>query len=734
MWYLLVAAGAGYLAQRWQQNVHKARPLMSGCGENQRPSPPSSAPTTPKRRSSSFSSQDMPSDSDVLHDVKTGFDDLTDKEGRLLDSKATVSCVAPGSAEGKCDYKLDRKLPISSPQDSFSSPQVVKSNKRSACEAFLVPVTDAFKPIQGNIKDQNVDTSGPNWDFSTIDNKEQLQEESSSPSSCCSSNSTVINSPVGSQPILQTFGSTQFQGKEQKGESNVLEQLGTSWNNVSGSSFDSSPHFVGNDTSKGRGQGVGFTLSHYCHAKTNYPEALPPHTHPCGREEGLLNSVVVVPGSNINAATSSVFPNDSMVLDASTYKPHAFTEDTHVFTGNNQRGHTRTHVFTGDNQKGYTRTSIFGNDFMCTDKSMFEVKQGTLEKVTDVNVSRKENPLLSASHIVATERNCDTESESLVSFGLAMAVFFMVSSSKTEMEKMGTILKETEDLVSDMRKELEERKARSCVSSSSLGDVGNEELFAIETGDADVVQVYTTEKTDNDTDNFRADGLSDDESVRSFIADECIQDRLRLSDLEEGIHSEGYDSEDEKDPLAQEEAGENDYVVSMIELERKLWKIFQERQAEKISELEESLEVALSNLRAKEEELRWWKNRASWLMEHSFGSTSGRAGLGEMSIEDRVNIVGGANHTDELINSMIKCDAGEKITTHKSLSDQMSFLAVEGCIEVVENDGCCKNIPGHQNQMVRVGSACSISSDNSVLSFDIRGVSDSEYTGFTQPS
>lgn len=94
------------------------------------------------------------------------------------------------------------------------------------------------------------------------------------------------------------------------------------------------------------------------------------------------------------------------------------------------------------------------------------------------------------------------------------------------------------------------------------------------------------------------------------------------------------------------------------------------------------------------------------------------------SIKDRIEGVEGFNRTAE---SMKGCDSGEMLS-HKFIGDdreyssgEASFLVLEEeCIEIVGNEDGPKNSSGHQNQMRRVGSACSISSEESVLSFDAR--------------
>lgn len=52
------------------------------------------------------------------------------------------------------------------------------------------------------------------------------------------------------------------------------------------------------------------------------------------------------------------------------------------------------------------------------------------------------------------------------------------------------------------------------------------------------------------------------------------------------------------------------YGVSPRDLERKLHEVLEERQMERINELESALEYAMQQLEEKERELGWWKDSA----------------------------------------------------------------------------------------------------------------------------
>lgn len=64
---------------------------------------------------------------------------------------------------------------------------------------------------------------------------------------------------------------------------------------------------------------------------------------------------------------------------------------------------------------------------------------------------------------------------------------------------------------------------------------------------------------------------------------------------------------------------ESDFVVPPLELERRLWQVLEQRQEERICELENDLHMTNEKVTAKEVEVQWWKDRVWWLMETSLG-------------------------------------------------------------------------------------------------------------------
>eukprot|EP00250_Pteridium_aquilinum_P035850 c99_g1_i1 orf=84-344(+) len=68
---------------------------------------------------------------------------------------------------------------------------------------------------------------------------------------------------------------------------------------------------------------------------------------------------------------------------------------------------------------------------------------------------------------------------------------------------------------------------------------------------------------------------------------------------------------------------ESDFIVSPVELERRLWQVLEQRQEERICELENDLHITHEKVTAKELEIQWWKDRVWWLMETSLGGKQG---------------------------------------------------------------------------------------------------------------
>ncbi|KAI5076652.1 hypothetical protein GOP47_0008717 [Adiantum capillus-veneris] len=604
MWYLLVAAGAGYLAKKWQ-NGQKPRPL---CGPNGRTSPPSSPRAAPARELNSSLSNSMPTTPpNGVHDPRPSFNSTR----RELSTNGFHTLLE---------------------NDVSSSPQEIKSNKRSTSrEAYFVTSVHVKRE-----EDPLVFTS--KCSLTEVDNtdnneEQQLNEElSPSPSSCCSSSSTVINSPIDSLPILQrSDSSVNFQGK----------------------AFDSQP----------------------------------------ARQNGVFHFQGNVQMKQFHELPNQTFSNSN--LEGESPRDVSIMRENQQGTGNRRMLDAGIHTplsCTGKRQRDETRADILLDDFVCTQFSKFDTKQDTSQMI-----ARKNGSLSSPSHSIASRKASDgmgdVDSDAFVSLGLAMALCFMVSSGQKEMAKIGKVLRETEDLVSDMRKELEERKLRSCMDEED-----NDEFFTIEPQEA--VQECNTGVVFNSSDTCckKDHCFRDDESLWSDVTEAAVQNRLHVYNFEENCGASSNHAEGSQDS---EEEGENGGTMSMLELERKLWQVFQERQEERISELEGALELALSKLHAKEEELRWWKSRASWLMEQSFGSAS---------VDLNTNRVERFEH------------ANEEGVGHRPqfLYRENSLSAAEGCIESVGIKDSYLNLTGHAKGLLRTSSTCSVSSGESVMSMDVR--------------
>ncbi|MCO5586202.1 hypothetical protein L7F22_040141 [Adiantum nelumboides] len=642
MWYLLVAAGAGYLATKWQ-TAQKPRLL---CKRNGRTSSPSSPPSTPRRELDSSLSDSMPTSPKVVNGPRTGFNSLQQKS----------------SANG---------VHIFSDKCVCSPPQDIKSNNRSTCDAYLATLVQAKRE-----EDQLVLTS--QCSLTAVDNtdgkEEQLlrEESSSSLSSCCSSSSTVINSPIDSTSVLQRCDrSFNFQAKEQG------TQL--TWQN---GVF----HFQGKEQNKQLNELPNQTFS--TSLNNNVEGDRDVSTMRRNRQAGPLQ----------HAVSSSYFSDCTAVVN------------TAAATGNESRRDTGIHTplsYSGKRQRDDTRADFLLDNFVCIQLSNCDAKQATSH-----TVARKSGPPISPSCSVVSQKASNktghADSDAFVSFGLAMAVCFMVSSSKNEMEKMGKVLRETEDLVSDMRKELEERKVRSCMDEED-----NDEFFTIKPKDS-AQQECNFGVVMNPSDSCGKNGysFSNEESPRSMVPEAAVEESRQAGSNHAKTNTERSSeyviADDGKGPNRyghfdeesdSEEEGENDCTMSLIELERKLWQVFQERQEERILELEGALELALSRLHAKEEELRWWKNRASWLMEQSTSAST-------KSYWKRIE--------------GFKCTNEEVVQNECQFSSvEPSLSAVEGCIGGVGVEDSCLNLIVHGNGSVKTSSTCSIGSGESVLSIDV---------------
>ncbi|KAH7427099.1 hypothetical protein KP509_10G030300 [Ceratopteris richardii] len=455
-----------------------------------------------------------------------------------------------------------------------------------------------------------------------IKDQQSVEEPLSPSSSSCSSSSTVINSPIdwhsssqgyhvpfqfhGKGQCCQTIqqgGHFQFQGK---GKERTAELQNQDVYRVLHSKFD-----------ENRGD-VFIPVEEQCmgDSKHNDFNSHEKYHWDCSRMTRSNNISAVL------SANSTACKNDTVGSGSSTFTPLSFSVK---------------------RKRSILETDSPFDRLKDSSASRSDRKQDTHKEVT-----RKSESLSSPRHGVEPKRESESlinaDGEGFISFGLAMAVCFMVSSGKKEINKMENILQETKHLICDMRKELEERKLRSCMDNSITDD---DECFRIISNDK-VKQESAASKFERHTDTSprshpcevqtRKHGSLTGVMERQLYAHNCgkkdgavlqcvqrntatsrFKNTVRSTDNGEQQDADEWDSEDDNDF----EEDNVDDVTSLIDLERKLWDVFQLRQEERILELESRLQLALHELHSKENELQWWKDCAYRLIQH-FNSTSGQ--------------------------------------------------------------------------------------------------------------
>ncbi|KAH7284997.1 hypothetical protein KP509_33G006700 [Ceratopteris richardii] len=216
-----------------------------------------------------------------------------------------------------------------------------------------------------------------------------------------------------------------------------------------------------------------------------------------------------------------------------------------------------------------------------------------------------------------------------------MAVCFMVSSAKREIDKMEKILRETENLVSFMGRELAERKFQS-------GSTGEDDDLFTDITEATVGRISAPKNVEKHINNLSNNGSFEGPLTRTGPIADTSQNHMHECNSEAAdrvpSHDKVIDSEIGDTNNGQQQVihgwdfkNENDYggesdsecVISLIELQKSLWAVFHQIQEEKVSELEATLKSALHKLHIKEEEACWWKRLAYHLMEQFDSSIDG---------------------------------------------------------------------------------------------------------------
>jgi hypothetical protein len=103
-------------------------------------------------------------------------------------------------------------------------------------------------------------------------------------------------------------------------------------------------------------------------------------------------------------------------------------------------------------------------------------------------------------------------------------------------------------------------------------------------------------------------------------APHMLQEDLALTGLPAHIEEESDDDNDDDYSAPAEPVYMNNYAVSPRELTRLLHKLQSTRQEELITELEEALQIAQTQLESKEKELELWKDCVRRLSEVSLVS------------------------------------------------------------------------------------------------------------------
>lgn len=406
-------------------------------------------------------------------------------------------------------------------------------------------------------------------------------------------------------------------------------------------------------------------------------------------------------------------------------------------------------VLDSEMQDKYTASSLLhSNSKKESDSNTTEHSRGMMKQTAESLKSAADNAMthLTLPSILrnngTSKTSYDLRSESIFGFGAGLSILFMVCLCKREIDN---ILKETKDLVHDMRNVLASRKAHSCAGNKDF--TLDEPVLVVQNP---ITKKVEAAKGEHYTESIHEESLSDDDdSATSVLTEEHAHDHCNMSELEAELEAElelmerntlrkdfskhgvrlsadiwtnaqgipdlvdgannlpaDSDSEDGSASSIHQEVDIKNYMVSATELERRLWEVLQQRQEAQIIELKKDLEMTKTELHVKEEDLQLWKNRVKWLTEISFEASSG---------ENSLNIE---------IDPVLPDDAQQNpcwssFGSHghhftKCLEDEINYSA-EGFIKFMEKERFGMQTIQIES-MSRTGSRCSFSSSESVLS------------------
>lgn len=279
--------------------------------------------------------------------------------------------------------------------------------------------------------------------------------------------------------------------------------------------------------------------------------------------------------------------------------------------------------------------------------------------------------------------------DSVLGLGMGVGIMLMITKSRNDFESLAKLLKETESLIHELKKELASSNALPIRRSTKVG-LHDEEMVS----DSKLcVKLYPSDKQSKlagvsyigDIEKIPLKLFSAGNELSSTVTEENMHRENHMADLEAELEAElermevniystdstkqqgkqtkfkeldlestiSMENEDQINCDAPVESGSEDhdiyvenndthfgihdtvrgqvyddlcestYAVSARELERRLWQVLEQQQQERISELENTLDMTHKKLFAQENELQWWKDRVWWLTEASSGHHSG---------------------------------------------------------------------------------------------------------------
>ncbi|KAH7440581.1 hypothetical protein KP509_03G000400 [Ceratopteris richardii] len=571
MCYLLVAAGASYLVQRWQ-HAQKRQPLMDDL--NKRTNLPALLSAIFERKFHSSLSNTM---SKVCN--------------ALLESSEIES------SEGD-----DSEVCLIDPT------HVEPDNRASKC----------------NLPSKSTAKTG----------QQDLGEEILCSSSYCSNSRPASNNLKDAHSLSRTYSpSFQFFGKEQACRpiwQNAFPHLqNKKWSSKSRGDLQNQVMDAAS-TSKPRKnqlcdsaviQGPCSEDSGYASSSKHVDSIFPRSpTDDLAMAQNLCSSASDYSDCNEHQEKILDYPFVESKMDESSFVCSSSAAYTNDSATSNACMHTQVFV-TGQNQNTGATVFLF-DGCKCIPTLNSHAEQG-ISGVLTSKIGSKSLPIQSRISEIVSESMDNADSDTFISVGLGMATCFMVSSGQKEMEKLGKLLTKTEDLVNEMKIELEDRSHLPCTGEEDgdfftimTKDKPSQELARSDIG----THIHSLSNNSLCKDQIRRDDTTMNmaQIKQHEQASFCVERNAGGIDNYEQQDSYGYGTQGES---SSEVSDDNDYITSLVELERKLWEAFHQRQEEKISELEALLELALTRLHAKEDELLWWKNRAQQLMQQ-YGAPS----------------------------------------------------------------------------------------------------------------